>query len=273
MVNMPGDSDVFSSDPEVLARIVVHERGVLSESPAERTDETDEQRAKALWRLGEALFRLRRFADALGPLEEAEHAAALIPEWEPIWMRARTVRITCLLALDRWAQAAELTHELVEVADSLNKPHYVHAGLRARAIALRSLDRWQEAATAASALRESLPPDHLPATQEHLGLALLTQAWAARRAGDPESGLPFADEAIALAVEAQAREPLSDALAQRAELLYAAGRSAEARETFQTVIDTFRDDPEDFAISAVAIARGRKLRIRLQPRRHRARSS
>jgi tetratricopeptide (TPR) repeat protein len=99
--------------------------------------------------------------------------------------------------------------------------------------------------------------------------AIATQGWAAGKAGDPESGLRFLDEAIALAIEEHAREPLSRALVQRAELLYAAGRNAEARETLQTIIDTFRGDPEDFAISAVATARGRKLRMRLQPRRRR----
>jgi tetratricopeptide (TPR) repeat protein len=271
MVDMPADSDVFSSDPEVLERVVAHERGVLSELPAERTDETDEQRARALWRLGESLYRLRRFSDALGPLEEAEHAAALIPELELTWVRARSVRATCLLGLKRWAEAAALTDELVEAADSLNKPHYVETGLHLRVVALKSLDRWQEAAAAASALRESLAAEHTPTTNKHLGLALVTQAWAAQRAGDPESGLPFADEAIALALEAQDREPLYHALLQRAELLYAAGSSAEARETLQTIIDTFRDEPDDdFAVEAVAVARGRKLAMRLRPRRRRA---
>ena len=93
---------------------------------------------------------------------------------------------------------------------------------------------------------------------------------AARRAGNPELGLVHIDQAIALADEPEDREPLSRVLRLRAELLHATGRNAEARDTLQTVIDTFRDDPEEFAISAVAIARGRKLRMRVQPRRRKS---
>jgi tetratricopeptide (TPR) repeat protein len=270
MVAMLDDSDVFSDDPEVLEEIVAHERRVLTEVPTERTDETDEARARALWRLGESLYRLRRFSDSLEPLEEAEHAASLIPGWELIWARARCVRAGSLVGLRRWAEAAELTDELVEIGDWMNEPYYVQRGLSARVIALKGLGRWQEAAAAAIALRKSLPADLSPTQKGALREALLTQAWAARKAGDPESGVPINEEAIVLARDAQDREPLYRALLQHAELLHAAGRSAEARETLQTVIDTFRGGPEDFAISAVAVARGLKLRMRLLPRRHRA---
>jgi len=269
MVDMPGASDVFSSDPEVLERAVVHARGVLRELKAQRTADADERRAEALWKLGEALFKLRRYSEALGPLEEAEHAAALLPEWETIWARSRTLRAGVLVVLKRWAEVVELTGELIRVGDSLNDPYFVQAGLRARLLALKALGRWRDAAEAASVLREELPAEHTPWTREHLREALLIQAWAAQRAGNPESGLPLADEAITLAVEEQDREPLYLALVQRAELLYAAGRGAEARETLQKVIDTFRNGPEDFAMGAVATARGRKLRMRLQPRRRR----
>jgi tetratricopeptide (TPR) repeat protein len=177
IVGMPEDSEVFSSDPEVLEEVVAYERRVLGELPAERTDETDEARARAFWRLGEALFHLRRRSEALAPLEEAEHAAALIPEWELIWLRARCIRATCLLGLKRWAEVADLTEKLVDVGDWLDEPYYVHIGLHARAVALESLDRWQDAAAAAAALRESLPVEHSPRTRVHLREALLIQAW------------------------------------------------------------------------------------------------
>jgi tetratricopeptide (TPR) repeat protein len=264
----PEGSDVFSSDPEVLERVVAHERGFLAEAPAQRTDETDEQRARALWRLGESLYRLRRFSDALEPLEAAEDAAKFLPGWELIWARSRCVRAGCLLCLKRWADVIEVTEELIDIGDWKHRAYFVQRGLGVRLVALKALDRWQEAALAAAAFRESLPAERSPSMNGVLVDAISTQGWAAGRAGDPESGLRFFDEAIALAIEEQKREPMSRALTQRAELVYAAGRSAEARATLQTVIDTFRDDPEDFAVNAVAFARVRKVTMRL--RRHRS---
>lgn len=267
---MPEAPDVFSKDPEVLERVVAEQRGVLRELSGQHTWETEEVRAGALWKLGQALHRLRRFSDALGPLEEAEHTAKLLPGWEPVWVGSRCARASALLNLKRYAEVADLTEEFVKPGAVLTKPDYLQAGLHVRALALKALDRWQEADVTASVLRERLPDEPTAGTLKHLRHALLIQAWAAQEAGDPDRGLPLADEAIALASKEQDREPLSRALTQRAELLYVAGRNAEAREALQTVIDTFRADPEDFAISAVAIARGLKLRWRLQPRRRRS---
>jgi tetratricopeptide (TPR) repeat protein len=265
----PADSDVFSTDPEVLERVVAQQRDVLAEAPAQRTDETDEQRAMALWRLGEALHRLRRLSEALEPLEAAEHAARFLPGWERTWIRSRCVRASCLLGLERWADAAEVAEGVV-ASDWKHAPYFVQQGLMIRSVALKFLDRWQEAADAAAAFRESVPAERSAAINGFLVDAISTQGWAAGRAGDTELGLRFFDEAIALAIQERVREALSRALAGRAELLYAAGRSAEARATLQTTIDTFRDDPEEFAVNAVAFARVWKLKMRLQPRRRRS---
>jgi tetratricopeptide (TPR) repeat protein len=230
----------------------------------------DERRAKALWTLGGALYRLRRFSDAIRPLEDAEHAATLVPGCENVWADSRCLRAGALLGLERWAEVVELTDDLVEVEDWPYKAKYLQTGLHVRVVALKALDRWQDAAVAASALRESLPAEETPRTRQHLREALEIQAWVAHEARDPQSGLPSIDQAIAIAEQDQDREPLSRALIQRAELLYAAGRNAEAREALRTVIDTFRGAPEDYAISAVAIARGLKLRMRFRLRSPRA---
>lgn len=246
---------------------MAHERAVLSETREQRTQEQDERRATALWRLGESLYRLRQLSDALEPLEAAEEAARALPGWEQVRLRSRCVRAACLVGLQRWAEALALTEELVEVRGTLSQAYYVQRALAGRVVALTALDRWQEAALAAAALRKSLPAEPSLSAKRVLIDAMWTQAWAAGRAGDPESGLVFADEAIALAIESQSREPLSRALSQRAELLYAAGRTPEARETLQAIVDTFRDDNEDFAISAVASARGRRAAMRIRPRR------
>jgi tetratricopeptide (TPR) repeat protein len=270
MVEMPDSSYVLGGDPDVLERDVADQRDVLRELVGERFDDIDERRARALWKLGVALYRLRRFAEAVEPLEKAEHAAGLIPGWEPISVGARCVRAGALLGLERWAEVAELTGDLVEVREWLYDPAYLQTGLHTRMVALKALGRWQEADAAAAALREGLPEEQTPRTRKHLREALELQALVAQRAGNPESGLLLIDQAVALAAEAEDREPLSRVLRLRAELLYATGRNAEARETLQTVIDTFRNDPEEFAISAVAIARGRKLRMRLQPRRRKS---
>ena len=164
----------------------------------------------------------------------------------------------------------DLTDDLVEVQEWLYDPGYLQTGLHTRIVALKALARWQEADAGAGALRNSLPEEQTPRTRQHLREALEIQAQAAQRAGNPELGLPLIDQAVALTVEDEDREPLSRGLRLRAELLYVTGRNAEARETLQTVIDTFRNDPADFAITAVAIARGRKLRMRLQPHRRKS---
>jgi tetratricopeptide (TPR) repeat protein len=270
MVEMPDSSYVLGGDPDVLERVVADQRDVLRGLVGEGLSDVDEHRAAALWKLGVALHRLRRFAEAVEPLEEAERAAALIPGWEPISVGARCVRAGALLGLESWIEVADLTDDLVETREWPYDPSYLQTGLHTRLVALKALDRWQEADTTAAALRERLPEEQTPRTRKHLREALEIQAQAAQRAGNPELGLPLIDQAVALAVEAQDREPLSRVLLLRAELLYATGRSAEARETLQTVIDTFRNDPEEFAISAIAIARGRKLRMRVQPRRRRS---
>jgi tetratricopeptide (TPR) repeat protein len=284
MVEMPDPSYVLGGDPDVLKGVVAHERGVLHELAARRpvgpsatsttsttstlsryrgTVDTDKRRATALW-------KLRRFAEAVEPLEEAEQVAALIPGWEPISVGARCVRAGALLGLERWAEVADLTDYLVEVREWLYDPVYLQTGLHTRMVALKALGRWEEADAAAAALRESLPEEQTARTRKHLREALELQALVAQRVGNPGLGLPLIDEAVALAVETEDREPLSRVLRLRAELLYATGRNAEARETLQTVIDTFRNDPEEFATSAVAIARGRKLRMRVQPRRRKS---
>jgi len=269
---MPDPSHVLGGHPDVLERVVADERDVLRELGGDRVSDIDEdeRRAVALWRLGNALFKLRRFAEAVEPLEEAERAAALIPGWDSIVVGARLIRAGAFLGLERWAEAVDLTDDLVEVQEWLYDPVYLQTGLHTRIVALKALGRWQEADAGAAALRKSLPEEQTPRTRQHLREALEIQAQAAQRAGNPELGLPLIDQAVALTVEDEDREPLSRGLRLRAELLYATGRNAEARETLQTVIDTFRNDPEDFAITAVAIARGRKLRMRLQPHRRKS---
>jgi tetratricopeptide (TPR) repeat protein len=261
------DADIFSSDVRALERVVAHERAVLSEAPATRSDASDEQRAIALWRLGEALYRLRRLSEAIEPLEAAERAAELLEGKDKLWARSRSVRVGSLLGLERWEEAVELSAELVRVGRSLNAPHFVRAGLHLRAAGLKATGRWQEAAEAAASLRASLPAELTRTAKDQLTSALLVQAWAAQQAGDPSSGLPFAEEALALLAETDDREALSRALTQRAELLRAAGNVAEARAAFQTIIDTFGSGREDFEIDAVAHARVRKLTMRLRFRR------
>ncbi len=88
---MPDPSHVLGGHPDVLERVVADERDVLRELGGERVSDIDEdeRRAVALWRLGNALFKLRRFAEAVEPLEEAERAAALIPGWDSIVVGAR----------------------------------------------------------------------------------------------------------------------------------------------------------------------------------------
>lgn len=282
MVETPDPSFVLGGDPDVLRRVVAHERGVLRGLPSRPNGTTstsstfsrylvpvdaDKRRARALYKLGLALFRLHQFEEAAEPLEEAEQAARLLPGWESVWVGARCHRVAALLVLKRYAEVVDLTEDFVGSGGWGDELKAVQTALHTRLVALKALDRWRDAAVTALALRESLHEEQTSRTRKHLREALEIEAWVAQEAGDPESGLPPIDEAIALAAEEQDREPLSRALMQRAELLYAAGRNAEAREAFQTIIDTFRDAPEDYAISAVAIARGLKLRLRVGLRR------
>jgi tetratricopeptide (TPR) repeat protein len=265
--------DHRSKDPGVLARVVERERAVLHELPREGSLETEQARGLALFRMGEALFRLRQLRDAAQVLADADRVIAALSAHPGALARVKSLRIGTLLSLKNYDDVPQLADQLIRFGEELQQPMYVLLGWDARAIAMNQLGRWKEATEAASALIEALPTEPSPKEFGLKRAALMTLAAAAGATGDPDKGLLLVQDALVIAVEEEDRVHLYEALRQRAELLYSAGRADEAREVYAEVIRLFRGSSEDFAEEAVGWAQGRRVGMRLRPRRRAQRHS
>jgi tetratricopeptide (TPR) repeat protein len=127
----------------------------------------------------------------------------------------------------------------------------------------KALGRWEDASIAADTLIESAGPDQSANLRSGVTMALVIKAEAARRAGTPNAGLPWVQDAIARASEDRNAERLSEALSVQAELLYAMGRTKEAIASYGQVITLLDGSPGGFANRRVAVARGRRLRMQV----------
>jgi tetratricopeptide (TPR) repeat protein len=138
----------------------------------------------------------------------------------------------------------ELVTRLGAATDPVTRDQVVRARVN-RAVALLSLDRFDDAVTAAAALAAELDADD-PAEAEQRGMALRVRA-AALRAGDrPEDAIVTLAEAEPLAevAEVGAREQAAAAQGERAELLAELGRAGEAIELLERATVRFGDDPD-----------------------------
>jgi tetratricopeptide (TPR) repeat protein len=262
-----GASGFTGHDPEVLGRVVERERTVLHELPSDGSVETEMARVLALCRLGEALLRLGRMRDAAQQFEQADHLITNFSGSGSGVARVRYMRVVALIASKQYDEVPALSDEVIRFGEEQQHPLYCMVGWHARAVALKALRCYDEASEAAAALIELLPAE--PSIRE-LGFkraALIVQAQAARVAGDHERGLVLISDALAIAVDGEDRKHLCEALRERAQLLYFAGRSEEAREACAEIVRLFSDSEDDFAKEAVAWARAMRIGIRIRPRR------
>ena len=247
-----------------LEAIVASERAVLDGLPLGDVEDVSLIRGVALWRIGEALFRLGRMEDAANELEEAARFLTFVPGFEREVLRACAVRLAALLVLKRYEEVIDASADVIARSTALESVYHLKVGLINRALALKAVGRWYDASTAASELLAAIGDDPPLDERSLMARGLLIQAGAARRSGHPELGVPLAEKAIAAAADAENRDALHDAMRERAEDLYHAGRLAAAGQAYRDVEAEFRNGPEEFAKEAVAFARARRLRIRVQ---------
>ena len=244
---------------------MARQQAVLDELGATRGEEADRARGAALWKMGEASFRLRRMADAANQLEEAERAFARVPGFDLPGVRARLARAGALLVLRRYKEAAELAEDVLWYGKKAQNSYYIRAGGITAALGSKGAGRWQEAATAATAFLDDLGSDPPAEESSRVAVALVIQAAAARLNGRPEEALRLLERAIPLAAEGDDREQLYQAMDVRAASLYSAGRPSEARAAYDEIVAEFRDESDEFATAAVWGSRAWKLRIRIRP--------
>jgi tetratricopeptide (TPR) repeat protein len=252
--------DFINRDPAVRDAAIAGAEALLQQWPPSDDPLTDVERGLALWKIGEALFRSRRMQEAADRLDEAERTLSRVPELGIARAAGLSTRAGALAVLKRYREARDVATHAIQLAAKVELKPALLAGWSARALSAKALGEWREASFAADGLLTAIGDDPPAKHRSSVTRALLTKAWAARMAGQPEIGLALVEQAITRAHEDDARELLCEILGERAELLYSAGHRAAAITAYEELIAGYGDSSEDYAREAVIVAHGRRWR-------------
>ena len=257
-----------SDNPSVLANAMSAAKRVLEEIPADGTSLDAARRGEALYELGVASSGLGRHEEAAGYLKDAETAISDVPGSQAVVTMTRLHLAAELHELRRYEDVVAVTEQALEAGSEMGTE--LSTGFQYfRCEALVRLHRWAEAYAAGQAFVRTIGDRGSTLGLGEIARVYWAQGKALRELGDLDLALPILDQAteagraLPLEHDPSFRVLLCAVLIERALVLEAMRRRADARDAYAAVISQFAGESDRRVRRLVRMARRRRLALRL----------